>query len=443
MRYLLIENNGEIEMNAFALLGASTKRDDETKIGFFGSGACYAAAASFTHKIGLKIFSGGSEMRMYTEKEKLGNSEFDVICVELNGKSKQTGITTTAGPLWKPWFIVREFYCNALDEGGMRRQIVDESEMHGEPGKTRIYLEINSDIAHVIDHWNGYFAQDRVSRTEQAGSMRVLNRYDEKTRVYRKGILVYESEKPEVALFDYDMDKVAIDESRVLSSIYDAKWTMQTNISQYGSPELIREVVIGISDALKNDKPLFEKTLDLHYRVLDNPDNWKKALSGMTLVNNSLKDMLKEHLYKPNAILVHYDLLRKIAQLETTDIDIIGLPRDGEDRYYKPKLMSMEESQMLNKAMEFLILAGFDFGDMVIDACIFEDYRVMGQANRNTKHIRIGQAAFDKGIKQIVATLVEEHSHITSGFNDETRQFQDYLIDNWINELQLRVGVTL
>ena len=38
MKYLKISNKGEIDPNAFRLRGASTKRNDEMKIGFFGIG---------------------------------------------------------------------------------------------------------------------------------------------------------------------------------------------------------------------------------------------------------------------------------------------------------------------------------------------------------------------------------------------------------------------
>jgi DNA polymerase elongation subunit (family B) len=34
-KYILIQNDGEIEANSFELIGASTKRNDNTKIGFF------------------------------------------------------------------------------------------------------------------------------------------------------------------------------------------------------------------------------------------------------------------------------------------------------------------------------------------------------------------------------------------------------------------------
>ena len=44
MNYLMIENKGVLDTEALVLIGASTKRDEEGKIGFFGSGNKYALA---------------------------------------------------------------------------------------------------------------------------------------------------------------------------------------------------------------------------------------------------------------------------------------------------------------------------------------------------------------------------------------------------------------
>src|SRR3990167_132326 len=112
--YICIENSGEVDINAFRLLGASTKEGDETKIGFFGSGIKYALAAALRMKIPVKVFSGIKEIKISTKKAKMRGESFDVICI--NGVP--TGMTTRMGKDWESWFIFREFYCNAIDEGG-------------------------------------------------------------------------------------------------------------------------------------------------------------------------------------------------------------------------------------------------------------------------------------------------------------------------------------
>ena len=123
-KYILIQNDGEIETNSFELIGASTKRDDKTKIGFFGSGLKYSIAYMIRKEIEFKIFSGLNEVLFTTKPEKLKDQVFERICI--NGTP--TSYTTTMGPTWKEdWFVLREIYCNALDENGC--MIVKETEL--------------------------------------------------------------------------------------------------------------------------------------------------------------------------------------------------------------------------------------------------------------------------------------------------------------------------
>ena len=56
-KFIKIESKGNIDPQAFVLLGASTKRDDESKIGFFGSGLKYSIAYLLRNNIEFKVFS--------------------------------------------------------------------------------------------------------------------------------------------------------------------------------------------------------------------------------------------------------------------------------------------------------------------------------------------------------------------------------------------------
>ena len=60
--YILIQNDGEIEINSFELIGASTKRGEPGKIGFFGSGLKYSIAYMMRNGIDFKVFSGTNEI---------------------------------------------------------------------------------------------------------------------------------------------------------------------------------------------------------------------------------------------------------------------------------------------------------------------------------------------------------------------------------------------
>ena len=156
-KYILIQNDGEIETNSFELIGASTKRGDTAKIGFFGSGLKYSVAYMMRNKIEFKIFSGELELKFTTVPEKLKDQIFDRICI--NGKP--TSYTVTMGPTWtEDWFVLREIYCNALDESSC--QMVRETEnINAVAGKTRVYIEATENLKVVVDNWDAYFSTER------------------------------------------------------------------------------------------------------------------------------------------------------------------------------------------------------------------------------------------------------------------------------------------
>ena len=81
MKYILIENEGEIEINSFELIGASTKREDDTKIGFFGSGLKYSIAYMMRKNISFRVFSGRTELIFTTIPETLKDQSFAKRCI--------------------------------------------------------------------------------------------------------------------------------------------------------------------------------------------------------------------------------------------------------------------------------------------------------------------------------------------------------------------------
>lgn len=117
MKYLKITNNGELDIRLVALMGGTTKSKDKFKIGQFGTGLKYTLAFLYRNNLDFKIFVGTDEVKLHTEKEIIRNETFEIICI--NGQ--RTSITTKMGEDWLAWMIVRELWCNALDEGGAEK----------------------------------------------------------------------------------------------------------------------------------------------------------------------------------------------------------------------------------------------------------------------------------------------------------------------------------
>ena len=85
MKYLKISNKTEIDVRAFSLLGACTKRGDNTKIGYFGSGLKYAIATLVRMKIPFEVYSGLNKITIETKPEDFRGQIF----TEQTSKKKQ------------------------------------------------------------------------------------------------------------------------------------------------------------------------------------------------------------------------------------------------------------------------------------------------------------------------------------------------------------------
>ena len=233
--WLEISNQGEIEIGAFTLMGASSKRDQEGKIGYFGSGLKYAMI--FFHRIGhpIKVFSGENEIEITFEGHSFRNKEYRVMHV--NGQS--TSMSIDMGPDWESWHAVREVFCNAIDEGNSFHQVTDE-EPWGAEGYTKFYIECSGDVNDIVNNWDQYFTDGRKDRLYTLNvNGKTIDLYPEsKSYLFRKGILcVNREEHPPHRVFSYDVSDVSINESRIAvsenSAIREAFYAILSNCNEH------------------------------------------------------------------------------------------------------------------------------------------------------------------------------------------------------------------
>lgn len=69
--YLEIKSFGEIDIQAFTLIGASIKRGNSAMIGMYGSGNKYSIATLLNQNIDFKVFSGEDEIKFTTKEQKI------------------------------------------------------------------------------------------------------------------------------------------------------------------------------------------------------------------------------------------------------------------------------------------------------------------------------------------------------------------------------------
>lgn len=438
-KYILIQNDGEIEQNAFELIGASTKRDDDTKIGFFGSGLKYSIAFMMRKNIDFRIFSGNKELVFGIEKDTLGNQEFERITI--NGK--QTSYTTTMGPTWeKHWFVLREIYCNALDEGTC--QMVKSTEIVNScEGKTRIYIELVPILEEVVSNWDSYFSEDRTplfslsgiytSYMSTKGSYGNLSVFRKTFGiVYRKGINVYENKE---LLFDYDFDNVDVNEDRTIKHSGALQYPICEIMYSFPSKDYIARVL--------NNTDSYE------FKSLSNGNQCKVSRDWIAFSSENLlviyeqsgkyTDIIKST--NKETYLIPYSfgscLIEAIPEIKILGISKMsdGIPLDEQEETPKIKFL-------LKSVKEDLAQMNY-FVNYNISICTFAIDSILGHADIKNQHIYLSVKLFDLGKREIALTLMEENEHIISGFKDKTRNFQSHLFTRWLSFMENSNGLFL
>lgn len=244
-KYLLIQNTGEVEVEGFKLLGASTKRCDASKIGFFGSGIKYTVSYLLRNDMFFTVYSGRSEVKFETKEVTLRGQSFEKVLV--NGE--ETSITTSWGENWNKWQIFREIVSNSLDEETYSLELVDE--INPVAGLTNFYVDYE-DFKEYYDNLDRYFNFDFLKSTKEAvipkPKISPLN-------VFKRGVTVLpDSDDPIMSLFDYHLPDIDLNEERV-ASIWDIRYDVTQVLLRLKNSE---QVDLLYSNLIRKDQNIFE-----------------------------------------------------------------------------------------------------------------------------------------------------------------------------------------
>lgn len=448
-KYILIQNDGEIETNSFELIGASTKRGEAGKIGFFGSGLKYSIAYMMRNGIDFKVFSGEKELVFSTMPETLKDKTFDRICI--NGKP--TSYTVTMGPTWKEdWFVLREIYCNALDEGTC--QLIKSTEnVSPSVGKTRIYIELTEPLQQVINNWDKYFSDERTplfvtpkvytsNLGNEDGSKNIRNQevsvYSKKYGViYRRGINVHENGR---MLYDYEFEYVNINEDRTAKSPGFLDYCFLDIAGQLVNEDWVKSVLRSAQD----DK------LPVEYSSLGGgrPDNgfsekWVQFSKDHLLVPKESSGKFSDEIQrsKKEVFLAPSYFLGNMKK-QIPEVSVLGMGRAIGDNFFTEIDKTPKMEYLLKEVLQSLKQMNYEV-PYDIYAAHFDDDTILGQADTKTKKIYIAKQTFDMGRREIAMTLMEETEHIASGKGDETRAFQTHIFSQWLKSMENSNGLFL
>lgn len=426
MKYLKFKNQGEITAEAISLLGASTKRSDKNKIGYFGSGNKFALAYLIRNGYKVKIYGGLKELEITTVSKKLGEQPFDVICI--NGQ--MTSITTDFGAKWELWQALRELYSNALDEGEGTIEIVNEINVKEE--ETHYYIEIKPEINLWFGGFDDYFSENKKILHENKYG-RILSKHNDTSQIYRKGISVMRSNKN--SLYDYDFNSLDITEDRIVKYTWEVPQKIWAIIYSCNDKTIIKNILHNCAKENMLESNISEFT-DIDSSEIT--EEFKEVLREMQFCSKNMTGYLEKDEVAKTTVLPSKVFNSLRAHLGDNNVGKkFRQARNGD--FYKIVGMQDIYQASLNKVFEFLKEANYTEPlNYEITAGIFENKKVMGFADRENDCIVISDIGFEKGTNYILETIIEEFIHLKYGADDETRLFQDSMIIEMVKILKIR-----
>lgn len=419
MKYLKIANEGIIDIRLVALMGGTTKSKDEYKIGQFGTGLKYTLAYLFRNNLDFKIFAGKDEVKIHTETENIRNEDFEIICI--NGQ--RTSITTKMGEEWAAWMIVRELWCNALDEGGASRDVV--TEFTPVENETHFYIQVDVLFNEVINNWGNYFIHNQeplceVDNYKIYGGGNAL-------RIYKQGVLIYQDDQQK-ALFSYDVKNADINELREFKG--HAQWEVSWALSKANE-----KVAAYFLENITED--VYEGAKDMNYEWYQPKwsDAWVKVLGTAKLIHpQAVKDAsaMGITLDTKSLIIVPKCVFAALTKQFDGISSLRIAAKAGEfHEHFDPQIESK-----INQACAILESCNYIVHpELKFVYGFFEDKRVLARVSMDKKEVLISNTLVQKSLFDILSCLIEENEHFNTGLSDETRAFQQHFINLYTRQL--------
>lgn len=413
--YIEIKNNGEIDIDAIHLMGVSTKRDDESKIGMFGSGNKYALAVLLNKGINFKIFSGEKELKVTTREVLFRGKLFNQIYIN----NRKTSLTTSMGKDWEDWFTIREIYCNAVDEGGEKISL--SQEFKPEKNITKFYIELTSELKKMFSNIDRFILMNHkdkiVTEKTHYGEVTFYEPIENEFICYRKGIRIM-PENTYNSLYRYDFSDIEINESRTYKYEHEVKERIASALAVTNDGVIIKNYLSSWEDS-------YEKNVNWEYVQDDMSDMWHQILFGRRVYPQSFAKISGDFEGKANSYIVPDELANLIAK-NFDDIEVVG---KRSKHLYKELKPTENEKNKIRIAKEKLSDIGYQINEKIVlcetpttDVIAWYD-KELNTIFHTRKHLN--------SIKELMNTLLEEHFH-AEGHVDGQRAFVTFLIDELI-----------
>jgi len=436
-QYLKISNHGT-KVNRLALekLGLSTKRDDSRTIGQFGSGIKYAPIAAI--RMGLEwYFTGEDDQGKYTLKYDVRN-EGGVDCIVYNYGDyvKDSSFTAEAGIYsWENEFqLYREAVCNAIDEDVSNgnywsMEVVDADQLSTFENEFSIFISFSPKIEHIYRNHDKYFCLDRIPVYQKTEAFALYEPYDRTSglNVYHKGVNVFSHDRMP-SLYDYEIGYISLNEQRTVSSHGIMNYRIMQSVSSCTNPSVINRFFS--ASEVREDVYEFVEIPSHDYYIGSQSESiseaWRKAWGsryGEKSICISQADSSRSRIVNRLKIIgynliEHEDFVFNICK--SHGIPTIDTVIDDNIKYdIDPNISNYP---LLVKAIDIVSkyipsIQELPGGINVFDSENAKD--VLGLYVKATEQILIDKNhALEASIESIIATIIHEYDHHTSGCLD-------------------------
>lgn len=424
MKYLKIQNDGLLDIRLVALMGGTTKSTDKYKIGQFGTGLKYTLAFLYRNNLDFKIFVGNEEVKTHIEKEEIRGDIFEIICI--NGQ--RTSITTKMGEDWSAWMIIRELWCNALDEGGAHREVTDT--IAGEQDKTIFYIQEDIQIKNVIKDWAKYFIHDQQPIFKN--DTYTLYPPGNHLCLYKQGVLIHEKTDQQ-SVFSYDIANADINELR------EFKGTISCEIV-YSLCNADKKTITYFLENVSDTH--FEGTMDYNWFVSFG-SQWREVIGSGKIIHQKTLDDLKARgckIDEVGLIIVPKSLYHAL----TKQFEGIGAVHVAGKigNFYED--FSPQCENRIKQALTILESCDYIFHpELEFIYGFFEDKTTQATIDIKNKKVYISKIFIQKPLFEVVAMLIEENEHFNTGLSDETRAFQQHFINLYSRQLLAKNAIEI
>lgn len=380
---IAFQTPGVMDIDAAMTFGHTSKKT-ANPIGYFGTGLKYAIAVILRNGGTVTINTGGKThgFSIKSKADHNGNPCHSVFMGNVNLR-----FTPNLGRNWEAWQAFRELYCNTKDESGETTNRM----LRPRSGFTTINVSGWDAFDQAFERRREFFLEDQ-NPMHRGAQVEVYR--GETDAVYYRGILVHRL--PEArSKFTYNLTgSVTLTEDRTLRFPHSIAHLVGYTMLTMTNKDLLMDMLTAERGTLEAAIALDQTGYDPSELFLDTVQELRRG-AEVGKVNKSALDIL--------------DKARPVS--------------DGTEAVE----LTEDQAAKLEKALALLSKRFPDVRKVPLIPVATLGSGVYGLARRGKAYISL--RCFEAGFVQLVGTIFEEYSHVTKDFRDESRDFQNYLIN--------------